>query len=102
MTSWTHLIRFIAVEDHHIHIGQLVDTTRDVGLDSFEGKIIKAYEIIGTIFNGSVTKTQLTVLQVSRRWETGKYLGAAVFQRIDFLYSYFHQSTVVTAHSSAV
>jgi hypothetical protein len=24
MPSWTHLIRFIAKEDHQIHIGQLV------------------------------------------------------------------------------
>jgi 2-keto-4-pentenoate hydratase/2-oxohepta-3-ene-1,7-dioic acid hydratase in catechol pathway len=65
MSPWTHLIRFIAKEDHQVHIGQLVDTTRDVGLDTFEGKEVKAYEIMGTIFNGKVTKTQLTVFQVS-------------------------------------
>ena len=65
MTAWTHLIRFIAQEDHQVHIGQLVNTTRDVGLDTFEGKEVKAYEIIGTIFNGQVTKKQLTVKQVS-------------------------------------
>jgi hypothetical protein len=64
MPSWTHLIRFVAKEDHQIHIGQLVDTTRDVGLDTFEGKGVKAYEINGTIFNGTITKAQLTVQQV--------------------------------------
>jgi hypothetical protein len=65
MPSWTHLIRFIAVEDHQSHIGQLVDTSRDVGLDSFEGREIKAYLINGTIFTGKVTKTVLTVKRVS-------------------------------------
>ncbi len=64
MPSWTHLIRFIAKEDHQIHIGQLVDTSRDVGLDTFEGKEVKAYDINGTIFDGTVTKNQLTVQQV--------------------------------------
>lgn len=65
MPSWTHLIRFVAVEDHQSHIGQLVDTSRDVGLDSFEGREIKAYLINGTIFGGEVTKTVLTVKHVS-------------------------------------
>ena len=64
MSTWTHLIRFIAREDHQVHIGQLVDTTRDVGLDTLEETPIKAYQIIGSIFNGRVTETQLTVLQV--------------------------------------
>lgn len=64
MPSWTHLIRFIAVEDNHTHLGQLVDTSEDVGLASVEGKTIKAYEIIGTIFDGEVTKTELTVKQL--------------------------------------
>lgn len=65
MPTWTHLIRFIAQEDHQIHIGQLVDTTRDIGLDTLEQTPIKAYQIIGSIFDGRVTETQLTVLQVS-------------------------------------
>jgi hypothetical protein len=65
MPSWTHLIRFIAVEDNQSHIGQLVDTSRDVGLDSFEGLEIKAYLINGTIFDGEVTTTLLTVKCVS-------------------------------------
>jgi hypothetical protein len=65
MPSWTHLIRFVAVEDNQSHIGQLVDTNRDAGLDSFQGREIKAYLINGTIFDGEVTKTQLTVKYVS-------------------------------------
>lgn len=64
MPSWTHLIRFIAVEDNHVHLGQLVDTSADVGLASVEGKTIKAYKISGTIFDGEVTKTELTVKQL--------------------------------------
>jgi hypothetical protein len=65
MTSWTHLIRFIAVEDHEIHLGQLVDTSRDIGLDSLNNIKIQAYLIQGTIFNNVVTKHILTVKQVS-------------------------------------
>ena len=64
MPSWTHLLRFIAVEDGETHVGQLVDTSRDVGLDSVEGKSIKAYRINGTIYNGHVTGQQLTVQKV--------------------------------------
>lgn len=64
MPSWTHLIRFIAVEDSRVHIGQLVDTSRDVGLDSLEGKKIQAYLINGSIFDGEVTDQIYTVKQV--------------------------------------
>ena len=65
MPFWTHLIRFVANEDHQIHIGQLVDTSRDVGLDTLEDKKVEAYEIIGTIFSGKITKNVLTVKYVS-------------------------------------
>lgn len=34
---WTHLVRFVAVEDNQIHLGQLVDTGRDAGKDSAAG-----------------------------------------------------------------
>lgn len=64
MAKPTHIIRFIAKEDGRVHLGQLVDTSRDVGLDSVEGETIKAYEINGTIFNGDVTESQLTVQQL--------------------------------------
>lgn len=64
MSKPTHIIRFIANEDNRIHIGQLVDTSRDIGLDSVEGKEIKAYKINGTIFSGEVTKQVYTVKQL--------------------------------------
>ena len=64
MSKPTHIIRFIANEDSRIHIGQLVDTSRDVGLDSVEGKEIKAYLINGTIFAGEVTQQIYSVKQL--------------------------------------
>ncbi|KAI0398035.1 5-carboxymethyl-2-hydroxymuconate isomerase [Xylariaceae sp. FL0594] len=55
MAEWTHLIRFIAKEDQQTHLGQLVDTTRDVGRDSVDGDVeIRAYLIRGTIFDGRI------------------------------------------------
>lgn len=65
MPSWAHLIRFVAEEDNQSHIGQLVDTTRDVGADSFDGREILAYLINGSILDGQVTKTVFTVKYVS-------------------------------------
>ena len=64
MPSWTHLIRFIATEDSRVHIGQLVDTSRDIGLDSVNGDKIQAYLINGSIFDGEVTSHILTVKQL--------------------------------------
>lgn len=64
MPSWTHLIRFEAVEDGRVHLGQLVDTSRDIGLDSVAGTAIQAFRINGDIFNGTVTKQILTVSKV--------------------------------------
>ena len=64
MPSTTHIIRFVANEDHRVHIGQLVDTSRDIGLDSVEGKEIKAYLINGTIFDGEITDKVYTVKQL--------------------------------------
>ncbi|GLA01281.1 hypothetical protein AnigIFM60653_011530 [Aspergillus niger] len=61
--SWTHLIRFIAVEDSQTHLGQLVDPTRDVGEDSVNGVEIAAYLINGDIFNGRVTSQIMHVKQ---------------------------------------
>ena len=65
MPAWTHLIRFVAVEDGQTHLGQLVDTSRDVGLDSINGVDIKAYLINGDVFTGTVTKDVYTVSKVS-------------------------------------
>lgn len=64
MSKPTHIIRFIAVEDGRVHLGQLTDTSRDVGLDSIQGTATTAYEINGTIFNGLVTENVLTVQQL--------------------------------------
>jgi hypothetical protein len=65
MAPWTHLIRFIAVEDGQIHLGQLFDPSRDVGLDGLNGVDIQAYLINGSIYTGEVTETVLHVKQVS-------------------------------------
>ncbi|KAL2404659.1 Caffeoylpyruvate hydrolase [Exophiala dermatitidis] len=64
MPKAMHIIRFIANEDNRIHLGQLVDTSRDVGLDSVEGKEIKAYLINGSIFAPEVTSHVYTVKQL--------------------------------------
>ena len=61
MPSATHIIRFVANEDHRVHLGQLVDTSRDIGLDSVDGKEIEAYLINGSIFDGIVTDKVYTV-----------------------------------------
>ncbi|KAJ5214226.1 hypothetical protein N7449_001395 [Penicillium cf. viridicatum] len=63
MSSWTHLVRFIAAEDSQVHLGQLVDTTRDVGRDSVDGVEIAVKAIEGTIFDGRVTNEILHVKQ---------------------------------------
>ncbi len=64
MARWTHLIRFVAKEDLAIHLGQLVDTSRDVGKDTAEGREVKAYHINGSIFDGVVTSVIYTVERV--------------------------------------
>ena len=53
------------MEDGQIHLGQFVDTTRDIRLGSVSGTEIKAFLINGDIFNGTVTKHVLTVQRVS-------------------------------------
>ncbi|KAJ5734892.1 uncharacterized protein N7483_000017 [Penicillium malachiteum] len=65
MASWTHLIRFIAVEDSEIYLGQLVDSSQDIGLDSLNGKEISAHLIEGNIFDGTVTDQVFHVKRVS-------------------------------------
>ncbi|KAL6245942.1 hypothetical protein RBB50_007095 [Rhinocladiella similis] len=64
MAKATHIIRFIANEDNRVHLGQLVDTSRDVGLDTFEGKKVEAYLINGSIFTPEVTSIVYTVKQL--------------------------------------
>jgi hypothetical protein len=66
MSKPTHIIRFFAEEDNNEHLGQLVDTTRDIGLDILEGRKVQAYNINGTIFDGEVSNREhiLTVKQL--------------------------------------
>jgi hypothetical protein len=54
-SSWSHLVRFVAVEDSHTHLSQLVDTNRDVGKDTVNGVDILVYLIEGSILDGCVT-----------------------------------------------
>jgi hypothetical protein len=68
MPRWTHLIRFRAVEDGQVHLGQLVDTSRDVGIDCLNDVEVKAFQINGDIFNGIVTNNVLTVDHVSHNY----------------------------------
>lgn len=63
-SSWTHLVRFVAFEDDQVHLGQLVDPTRDVGLDSTNGVPIYAFKVEGTMFNARVTGNVLQVRKV--------------------------------------
>lgn len=51
----------MAVEDDQTHLGQAVDTTRDIGLDTFNGVPVKAYRLEGSVFNATITKDVLTV-----------------------------------------
>ena len=64
MTPWTHLVRFVAVEDDQVHLGQLVDTSRDVGRDTVDGEEVAVFVVDGTFFDGRVTKEVLHVKQV--------------------------------------
>lgn len=65
MPNWTHLIRCRAVEDGQVHLGQVIDTSRDVGIDCMNGVEVKAFLINGDIFTGTVTNNTLTVDHVS-------------------------------------
>ena len=70
MVSSTHLVRFVAYEDNQIHYGQLIDTLRDIGLDSLQGLEIKAYRVDGGLLENSVTGDILTVSQLLSPLET--------------------------------
>lgn len=61
MPGWTHLVRFQAVEDGQIHLGQLVNISQDVGIDSVSKTEIKVFKVKGDIFTGIVTDEMLTV-----------------------------------------
>ncbi|KAJ5624435.1 hypothetical protein N7510_000744 [Penicillium lagena] len=61
MSSWTHLIRFVAIEDAKTYLGQLVDTARDIGIDSLNEIPIYAFVVEGSIYNGRVTDRRLQI-----------------------------------------
>ncbi|KAI9574398.1 hypothetical protein HD554DRAFT_2046844 [Boletus coccyginus] len=65
-TQWTRLIRFIAAETSHVHIGQPVDPKLDVGLAAWNRQTIKAHEIVGSALDpaAQVTNTVLTVKEL--------------------------------------
>ena len=77
MAKWSHLIRFLAREDGQVHLGQLVDPSRDPGLDSVSGTEIKAYLINGDVYNGVVTGHILTVERVGPLSSTVTRFGAS-------------------------
>ncbi|KAF8204590.1 hypothetical protein BJ912DRAFT_938795 [Pholiota molesta] len=62
-TQWSRLIRFVAAETSRVHVGQPVDASLDVGLAAYQGKPIKAFEIVGSALDpaAQVTKKVLTV-----------------------------------------
>lgn len=64
MTSWTHLIRFLPVGESNICLGQLADTSRDIGENSYNGTPIFAFRIKGSLYNGEVTDEKLQVEKV--------------------------------------
>lgn len=65
--NWTRLIRFVAEEDGHIHLGQVDADIVDVGTAAFEGNPISAKLIEGSLYDGAVSDTTMTVKQVGPR-----------------------------------
>uniref|UniRef100_A0A3G9JYJ6 Caffeoylpyruvate hydrolase n=1 Tax=Neonothopanus nambi TaxID=71958 RepID=CPH_NEONM len=67
-STWSRLIRFVAIETSLVHIGEPIDATMDVGLARREGKTIQAYEIIGSgsalDLSAQVSKNVLTVREL--------------------------------------
>ncbi|KAG5928606.1 hypothetical protein E4U42_000320 [Claviceps africana] len=60
--DWTRLIRFVAREDGQIHLGEVSPTEHaDIGLALLEGKTVSARAITGSVFDGLVSSTTLTV-----------------------------------------
>lgn len=64
--SWTRLIRFVAEEDGHIHLGQVDADIPDVGIAAFKGIPISAKLIEGSLYDGVVSDTTMTVKQVGQ------------------------------------
>lgn len=68
MATWTHLIRFVAREDAQTYYGQLSDSTVDIGVALYEGKVVKARIIEGNVFDGVATQKVRTVERVCLRF----------------------------------
>ncbi len=68
MAPWTHLVRFIAEEDGHVHLGQVdPKITTDVGIEVFNGRPVVVKLISGSIFDGVVTEKTMTIRQVPKK-----------------------------------
>jgi hypothetical protein len=65
--SWTRLIRFVAEEDGHIHLGQVDEGILDVGNAAFDVTSISAKLVEGSLYDGVVSDTTMTVKQVGSR-----------------------------------
>jgi 2-keto-4-pentenoate hydratase/2-oxohepta-3-ene-1,7-dioic acid hydratase in catechol pathway len=67
LPSWTNLCRFVAKEDGQIHLGE-VDANRwpDLGLSIYNGEQVDVKLVTGSIFDGSVTDTVMTISTVSQ------------------------------------
>jgi len=65
-TQWSRLIRFVAAETSRVHIGEPIDSKQDVGLAAYQGKPIKAYEIIGSALDPAahISNNILTVARL--------------------------------------
>ncbi|CAH0051950.1 unnamed protein product [Clonostachys solani] len=65
ISRWTHLVRFLAVEDGRIHLGQ-IDAKKwpDIGLALDIGARITANLIEGNAFNGIVTNRTMEISRV--------------------------------------
>ncbi|PAV20787.1 fumarylacetoacetate hydrolase [Pyrrhoderma noxium] len=65
-TSWSRLIRFVAVETAMVHIGEPVDANIDIGLAYHNKQTIQAREIIGSALDptSQVSQTILTVKEL--------------------------------------
>ncbi|KAG5985964.1 hypothetical protein E4U54_005700 [Claviceps lovelessii] len=63
--NWSRLIRFVAREDGQIHLGEVDPAAHaDVGLAVLEGRTVTARAITGSVFDGIVSSTTLTVRQL--------------------------------------
>lgn len=65
-TSWTKLVRFIG-SDGDEHLGQVVDTSLDVGLAIADGQSVEVYLLDGDMYTGTITSKKDTIKTVRPR-----------------------------------